>query len=347
MTIPALRNFGYDEIEVVGLGGLGDVYRARRISTGGPVAIKVIREQIDREATDRRVRRELDALLKLKGHPNVVQIEELVGLPTGLALVMEFVAGGSLMDLLSREGPLPPARVVSAMAEVTRAVRDAHLLGIVHRDIKPHNVMVGQFGQCKVCDFGIAAMFKESAYTDRTSALSYRYASPEELDDAADIGPATDVYSLGVTLRQLLTGETSATRAATQVAATEGRPLSAAQVGARRTLLSLVDRMTNGDPALRPSADAVLQVMRELERALGSERVSSVLAESTIDRPDIDATVVRPRTPAQLAKEPEPANSSEPQIDDRTVLRPRGAPSPSPLLPLPDPESVNERWWES
>lgn len=167
MTIEALRAHGYDEIEVVGSGGLGDVYRARRASTGGHVAIKVVREQVDREATDRRVRRELEALLKLKGHPNVVQIEELIALPTGLALVMEYVGGGSLMEFLKTNGPLDPAQAVAAMTDVSRALGDAHTRGIVHRDIKPHNVMLGEFGQCKVCDFGIAAVFKDTAYTDR------------------------------------------------------------------------------------------------------------------------------------------------------------------------------------
>ena len=182
--IEALRRHGYHDVVRVGSGGLGDVYRAVRASTGGAVAIKVVRELGDREATERRVRRELHALLQLKGHPNVVQIEELIEHPTGLALVMEYVGGGSLMDLLDRGGWLTPSQALAAMADIARALADAHSLGIVHRDVKPHNVMIGQFGQCKVCDFGIAAVLKNAAYTDRTSALSYRYASPEEIEDA-------------------------------------------------------------------------------------------------------------------------------------------------------------------
>jgi serine/threonine protein kinase len=364
LTIPVLRKYGYEDVTVVGAGGLGDVYRARRVSTGGSVAIKVVREHGDRESTDRRVRRELEALLRLKGHPNVVQIEELIELPTGLALVMEFVGGGSLMDLLGSSGPLSPARAVAAMADVTRALSDAHAVGIVHRDIKPHNVMVGQFGQCKVCDFGIAAVLKDTAYTDRTSALSYRYASPEELQDSPEIGPATDVYSLGVTLRQLLTGETSEARMAAglSLASADGS-LTIAGSGALRSLGELVAHMTARDPLARPTAAAALQFVRDIERALGEERAGSVLADQQPpDAPDADSTVVRRPTSAQTAAQPaafpppagpQPAQSPvSPAADtgegvERTVVRPRTAPPPGPPTKvLPNPHATPERWWE-
>ena len=280
--IEALGRHGYLHIVRVGSGGLGDVYRAVRASTGGDVAIKVVREFGDREATERRVRRELNALLKLKGHPNVVQIEELIDLPTGLALVMEFVGGGSLMDLLEGSGRLTPTQALAVMVDIARAIADAHALGIVHRDIKPHNVMIGQFGQFKVCDFGIAAVLRDASFTDRTSALSYRYASPEEIEDATDIGPATDVYSLGVTLRQLLTADTNDLRAR-QIIDDRGHDdrLSAAERATLAGLGQLVDRMTARDASARPSAAEVLVVVRNLEREPGAQRAPSVLPVAT------------------------------------------------------------------
>ena len=355
MTVDALRAHGYRDIEKVGAGGLGDVYRAIRESTGGDVAIKVVREHGDRDTTDRRVRRELDALLKLKGHPNVVQIEELITLPTGLALVMEFVGGGSLMDLLNTYGPLRPAHVVVAIADITRAIADAHALGIVHRDIKPHNVMVGQFGQCKVCDFGIAAVLKDTAYTDRTSALSYRYASPEELDDAPDIGPATDVYSLGVTLRQLMSGETKEQRATVVIdERCQFLQLSAVERETFRALEELAARMTSHVALMRPTAAEVLAKVREFERDLGATRVTSLHSHA----PDavVDDTEPRRQTPEPSDTQPRakratptPVPPPPSDLDDRTVIRPRAPQPPAaepPLRPLPNPNTTPDRWWE-
>jgi len=356
VTINALRGHGYRDIEKVGAGGLGDVYRAVRESTGGHVAIKVVREHGDRDTTDRRVRRELDALLKLKGHPNVVQIEELITLPTGLALVMEFVGGGSLMDLLNSYGPLRPAHVVVAMADITRAVADAHALGIVHRDIKPHNVMVGQFGQCKVCDFGIAAVLKDTAYTDRTSALSYRYASPEELDDAPDIGPATDVYSLGVTLRQLMSGETKQQRAMDVInERCQFLQLSAIELSTFRSLEQLSATMTSQVALSRPTAAEVLAQVRDFERDLGATRVTSLHArapDAVVEETGPRRAVSAPSDTQPKARRPAPVRLPEPapDLDDRTVVRPRAPLSatsePSPR-PLPNPNTTPDRWWEN
>jgi len=369
---------GYESVAMVGSGGLGDVYRAVRTSTGGDVAIKVVREHGDRQATDRRVRRELEALLKLKGHPNVVQIEELINVPSGLALVMEFVNGGSLADHVAARGVLGAPQAVAAMADIARALADAHGIGIVHRDIKPHNVMIGQFGQCKVCDFGIAAVMKDSSFTDRTSALSYRYASPEELEDSATVGPPTDIFSLGVTLRQILTGETNEARyREAMIERQRNEPMPDLHRVALAQLDALTMAMTNREVSARPTAVQVLGSVRTLESRLGPSRVASLLVENddTVPRrtaepaPEIAAPEVAalpaapevavpevaalPAAPAPVEADPAAGQPAEVGVhDDATVVRPRAVPPKAQPVaeaprPLPNPSDTPENWWET
>lgn len=198
---------GYVDVEQVGRGGIGDVYRATRASTGAAVAIKVLRDVADSPAAWRRARRELSALVSLAGHPHVVQVQEVLDLDGQPALVMEYLPGGSVGDLLqARGGALTAGEAALIGIQTATALAAAHDHGIVHRDVKPHNLLIDAYGQIKLCDFGVAALARTC---DRTTALSMRYASPEDLEDADDgveIGPSSDVYSLGATLLHLARG---------------------------------------------------------------------------------------------------------------------------------------------
>ena len=198
---------GYEQVERIGRGGLGDVYRATRVSTGATVAIKVLRDVSDESVAWHRTRRELTALVALAGHANVVQLIEVLDLHEGPALVMEYAPRGSVADLLvRRDDPLSVAETVHVGRQTASALVAAHAQGIVHRDVKPQNLLIDAYGQVKLCDFGIAAMARSEEFRARTSAVSMRYASPEDLDDEVDVGPASDVYSLGATMLHLARG---------------------------------------------------------------------------------------------------------------------------------------------
>lgn len=197
---------GYRDTILIGEGGLGRVYRAVRESTGGVVAIKELREVPSASPAWHRAKRELEAMLRLKGHPYVVSIEEIIESSNGPCLVMEYLEGGSLMQRLTHNGPLSPAEFVLVGNHVAQALEAAHEVGIVHRDIKPHNLLVGTFGQVKVADFGIAALSLEGGLSTQTNAFTLSYASPEQLDGAEQVGPASDVYSFAATMSHLGTG---------------------------------------------------------------------------------------------------------------------------------------------
>jgi serine/threonine protein kinase len=201
----ALELDGYDHLVLVGQGGLGKVYRATRRSTGGPVAIKQLGDVEAASPAWHRARRELDAMLRLKGHPFVVAVEEIVEAPDGPCIVMEYLPNGSLGDRLVR-GALPVGEAVLAGQHVSQALAAAHEVGVVHRDIKPANLLVGGFGQVKVCDFGIASLARGAHGRTQTKALTLGYASPEELDGESTVGPAADVFSFGATMIHLGTG---------------------------------------------------------------------------------------------------------------------------------------------
>jgi len=289
---------------MIGEGGLGRVYRAVRISTGGVVAIKELREVPSASPAWHRAKRELDAMLRLKGHPYVVSVEEIIDGPKGPCLVMEYLDSGSLMDRLAN-GRLTAPELVLVGQQVCHALADAHAAGIVHRDVKPHNLLVGAFGQVKVADFGIAALTRGVGLNTRTKAFTLAYASPEELDDDAEVGAPADVYSFAATMSHLATGRKPSFR-------DRGASVDLPEVAALHPALVLVSdalqRCLQTNPALRPTMRDLQQVFDASKLQLGalgitrlsgsvSRPTSSSDGDSTTTPGDVGATVIRPRVP--------------------------------------------------
>ena len=274
-----MRIDGFDGLRPIGHGGLGDVYRAERLSTGGTVAIKVLRDVSDSSVAWHRTRRELTALVSLSGHAHVIRLIELLELPTGPALVMEYAPGGSVADLLADgDGDtLDLAAIVLIGRQAADALQAAHDQDIVHRDVKPQNLLIDRYGQIKLCDFGIASLTRSEEFRTRTSALSMRYASPEDLDEDAEVGPPSDIYSLGATLLHLAHGAppTLKQRLAQWEAASTDDPERAA-------LDQVIAACLHPDPARRPTASEVVDQLEELDWRL-TDRCRSLPVLAPID----------------------------------------------------------------
>jgi len=195
----------YRDVRTVGRGGMGAVFAARDSRTDQAVAIKILDPRFaGHEAVVRRFYRETVATSNLR-HPNIPRIMDVKRgrLPF---YVMEFVDGSSLDALLRSRGSLPPPQVVAVALGVAQALAAAHEAGIVHRDMKPSNVIVTDDGQVKVVDFGIAHFDEDSSITSSGQALGTpQYMAPEQVQ-GLDVTPATDVYSLGVVMFELLAG---------------------------------------------------------------------------------------------------------------------------------------------
>jgi eukaryotic-like serine/threonine-protein kinase len=192
----------------LGRGGMASVYLARDTKLGRPVAVKLLAEGFaDDDEARRRFEREARLAARLH-HPNVVQIfdvgeEEAEGRPF---IVMEHVEGGTLADLIARRTRRPARRrAVALLAQACEGLGHAHRNGLVHRDVKPQNLLIRRGdGQVKVADFGIARALEESAITRTGHVVGTKpYMAPEQLD-GSEISPATDVYALGVVGRELL-----------------------------------------------------------------------------------------------------------------------------------------------
>jgi eukaryotic-like serine/threonine-protein kinase len=193
--------------EMLGSGGFGVVYRARQPQLDRDVAVKLDNRVLPGEERAKFLR-EARAAARLSGHPNVVNIYDAGITRDGRPyIVMELCPGGSLLDLLRNEGPLPPERVLDIGMRLADALGFAHEAGVLHRDIKPANVLIDAFGAVKLADFGLAAILDAPGESTITmGALSPSYAAPEVFAWGAP-SAAADVYSLAATLYTLATGQ--------------------------------------------------------------------------------------------------------------------------------------------
>ncbi len=193
--------------KLIGTGGMANVYLADDGMLGRPVAIKMLNPKYaGDESFSERLLREASAAAKLN-HPNIVQVYDRGEADGTPYIVMEYVAGTTLKDAVRRRGALNPAEVFDAARQTLSALRFAHRNGVVHRDIKPHNLMVNQEGRIKVADFGIARAGTDTGLTEVGSIVgTAQYLSPEQAQGKA-VGAPSDLYSLGVTMFELCTGE--------------------------------------------------------------------------------------------------------------------------------------------
>jgi beta-lactam-binding protein with PASTA domain/serine/threonine protein kinase len=195
----------YEILRAIGGGGMANVYLALDIILDREVAIKVLRFDFVHDADFiRRFRREAQSAASLD-HPNIVSIYDVGEEDDIYYIVMEYVEGMTLKEYINRTGPLHPKEAVQIMEQIVSAIAHAHDNQIVHRDIKPHNILIDHMGHIKVTDFGIAMALSSTTITHTNSVLgSVHYLSPEQARGGLST-KKSDIYSLGIVLFELLT----------------------------------------------------------------------------------------------------------------------------------------------
>ncbi|MFI1830264.1 serine/threonine-protein kinase [Streptomyces sp. NPDC020412] len=248
----------------IGRGGMGTVWRGTDRLLRRTVAVKEVSLQSTGEegaVRQRRAVREARAIAQIS-HNNVVDIHDLVQEDDRLWLVMELVDGPSLAEHVAAAGPVTPARAAEIGLQVAAALDAVHAVGVLHRDVKPANILLRADGSAVLCDFGIAALAGTESLTASGGVVgSLPFLAPERLKDGP-VGPASDLFSLGCTLCALLTGRSPFTRpeaVGVMHAVAHERPELPPNAGPLRNLLGA---LLHKDPAQRPSSAEVAHALR-------------------------------------------------------------------------------------
>ncbi|WP_145275218.1 Stk1 family PASTA domain-containing Ser/Thr kinase [Prescottella equi] len=293
MTTPRNLSSRYELGEILGFGGMSEVHLGRDLRLSRDVAIKVLRADLARDPTFYlRFRREAQNAAALN-HPAIVAVYDTGEAETDAGplpyIVMEYVDGDTLRDIIRTEGPLQPRRAMEVIADVCAALDFSHRNGIVHRDMKPANIMINRAGAVKVMDFGIArAISDSSSPMTQTAAVigTAQYLSPEQAR-GEQVDARSDVYSLGCVLYEVLTGEPpfkgdSPVAVAYQHVREDPKQPSQVNPAVPPALDSVILKAMSKNPANRYQSAA--EMRSDLVRVLGGQRPSAPMVMSDEDR---------------------------------------------------------------
>ncbi|TQK70075.1 serine/threonine-protein kinase [Nocardioides sp. SLBN-35] len=309
-TQRALLLPGVELIEEIGRGGFAKVWRGRQLAVERDVAVKIDDRVLDDDANRRRFVREATAVSRISGHPHVVSLIDVgVTRDNRPYLVMELCTNGSLATYLAQHGPMTPGEAVEVGLAVTSALAAAHEAGILHRDIKPGNILIDAWGTPRLSDFGLAALPQPGQDPSVSlEALTPAYASPEAFSFSPP-APQSDVFSMGATLHAMICG------------ASPRRSVDGSPVPIDQLLANLHAELP--DPGV-PGSEALMQVIRtataydaahryptarELHEALRAIRPGGATDTDgiVVGGPEAAFTQLRPPAPAPRAVAPPPA----------------------------------------
>jgi eukaryotic-like serine/threonine-protein kinase len=294
------QNDRFQAVRRIDAGGMGEVWEADDTLLGRRVAIKILAEELAGDPVAvRRFRREARATAMLD-HPNVVRVFDFVDGEAPF-LVLELLEGQTLAERLRSGGALPPLEAARIAADVADGLDAAHRIGIIHRDVKPSNIMLTAGGGVKVMDFGIAAAWEAHSTTGQQLLATAAYAPPERIAGGR-ASPAGDLYSLGVVLYEMLTGRPpfvadTAERLLRAHLEAEPRPVRERVFWVPPEIAAACEAALAKDPAARPaSAGALAARLRAAARA--AQASATALPFRTVG-PDRTVAADRPAEPTR------------------------------------------------
>jgi serine/threonine-protein kinase PknK len=315
VALPALPD-GFADPVLIGRGGFSTVWRAYQEQFDREVAIKLlVVDDLDDEVL-RRFQRECAAMGRLSYHPHVITVHESGVTSDGhLYVVTELCSGGSYWDQIKMHGPLPVATVRHVAARMAAALTAAHEAGMIHRDVKPANILITSYGEPVLADFGLSVRPDIDA-TKGADAYTPGHAAPETLDDGVAT-PASDIYSLASTLYSLL----------------DGRPPFPLQPG--ESLLRHAVRVMRDDPP--PLERAVPNDLKAfVEGGLSKDPRIRPPLSSLLDAPNAAVEEIAAVVPPK-GTETSPEPDEDPTIERTTSSGHKKAPDAGPATPAPGP----------
>ena len=329
--------------EVIGSGVQGTVWKGRKEDSDQPLAFKILRRDLASEpgVVDAFLR-ERETLRRITS-PNVIEVHDIVAENGTLGLVMDYVDGGDLDDLIRSRGALEPAMIAYLGANIAAGVGAVHAAGVVHGDIKPANILIDSSttpGTPKIADFGIARICDSTAATRTAVGMGTLVYMAPEASAGVPPSPAKDVYALGIVLYQLACGVPPFAGSPAYLVKMHSQMAPGRPAGIPDPLWDLISRMLDKDPAKRPSVLEVYQTLAPLTTALAGRPAAPTLTEPPAASPlpdregaqTIIAPLNTPGAPAPAGGRPSTWLNVQPHAQSDTTAT---GPVPPPADPAP------------